>query len=132
MKAVREIYEEKYNQEVEPSMVVTYYRLYYIENVDRQKLRKWQLGKTDSIRMKKAFVNSVGPEMQTLKEKVYKDIFQRMKKNKKNKFGIPDEDFESMKLLFTEQSQKLTNRYYSPRNDNMQEMETDTTTLLEL
>ena len=132
MNAVREIYEEKYNQEFEPSMVVTYYRLYYIENVDRQKLRKWQLGKTDSIRMKKAFVNSVGPEMQTLKEKVYKDIFQRMKKNKKNKFGIPDEDFESMKLLFIEQSQKLTNRYYSPRKDNMQEMETDTTTLLEL
>lgn len=132
MNAVKELYEEKYNQEFEPSMVVTYYRLYYIENVDRQKLRKWQLGKTDSIRMKKAFVNSVGPEMQTLKEKVYKDIFQRMIKNKKNKFGIPDEDFESMKLLFMEQSQKLTNRYYSPREDNMQEMETDTATLLEL
>jgi hypothetical protein len=113
MKAVKAEYERQYDMEFIPDMLVNYFRVYHIESIDRKKLRKWKVAPRDSLRMKKAFVNSVGPEMQTLKENVYRDIFRRM--SKKNKFGIPDGDFESLKYLISKNRKKLTNMNYSPK-----------------
>ena len=122
--AIRESYERTYGDEFEPEMIIEYYRLYYIESIDRKVLRKWKLEKIDSIRLKKAFVNPDGPEMQTLKEKVYTDIFRRM--NKKNKFGISEKDFENLKFLI--QSGKLTKKNYKSKNNLLQDLDTESYT----
>lgn len=120
--AIKESYERDYGEEFVPEMIIEYYRLYYIESIDRKALRKWKLDKIDSIRLKKAFVNPDGPEKQTLKEKVYKDIFRRM--NKKNKFGISEKDFENLKFLI--QSGKLTKKNYKTKNNLMQDQDEQT------
>ena len=114
---IRKKYKELYGKEPDPKDSVRYYRLYYIESIDRDILRKWKLDKPDSIQLKKALVNPVGPEMQTLKDKVYKDIFLRM--NKKNKFEIPEKEFENLIFLFHQE--KLTNKNYKAKEERIQD-----------
>lgn len=117
---IKDKYEKKYGTKFTPDLIKKYYRLYYIGEVNENVLRKWKLpDKIDSVRLKKAFVNRVGQEIQMLKKKVYEDIFQRMG----SKLGIPDEDFRKLKYLvmnFPENNQKLTNKDYSPSKDEKQ------------
>ena len=110
---IKDKYETQYEAEFIPEMIIKYYRLYYVEKIDPTVLRKWKLpDKIDNTRLKKAFVNPVGQEMQMLKKKVYEDIFQRMESKTNNKLGIPNNDFEKLKFLVMEYSPKLTNRNY--------------------
>ena len=119
MAEIRDKYQEKYGDEFVSEMITKYYRLYYIGDIDKDALRKWKLpDKIDDVRLKKAFVNPVGQEMQMLKKKVYEDIFQRMER-RKNKLGIPDNDFEKLKLLSINYP-KLTNKNYSPTKNKNQ------------
>ena len=119
---IKEKYEGKYKQKFIPEMIEKYYRLYYIDSIDRKKIRKWKLDKIDGLRLKKAFVNSDGPELQMLKRKVYEDIFQRMaNKDGKNKLGIPDGDFRAIRFLITDDNPKLTKKEYSPRKEENQD-----------
>ena len=114
--AIRDEYKNKYGEELNPYSSIEYYRLYYIESIDRQKIYKWKLDKIDSITLKKALVNPYGPEKQTLEEKVYNDIFLRM--NKKNKLGIPEKDFEN--LIFLIHQDKLTRKNYIAKKERLQ------------
>ena len=119
IKVSGEAYKKKYKRAFTAEMLINYYRVYYIEKINKTQLRKVKVRPIDSVRMKKALVNSEGPEMQTLKENVYNDVFQRM--GKRNKLGFPEVEFDKMQFLISRGRKKSVRRNYSSKENLLQE-----------